>query len=101
MPGDLFIAGLQFMLMLGPGFRPEGAYTHEKQVCILSLAFDFRVSQSTGRSCYPDRKSTRLNSSHRCISYAAFCLQQQRRDRAEGDPAHPCRVALLLPLTAL
>src|ERR1017187_10989582 len=22
----------------------------------------------------PDRKSTRLNSSHRCISYAAFCL---------------------------
>src|SRR5437762_13960906 len=22
---------------------------------------------------YPDRKSTRLNSSHRCISYAVFC----------------------------
>src|SRR5437762_5946853 len=22
----------------------------------------------------PDRKSTRLNSSHRCISYAVFCL---------------------------
>src|SRR5437762_11475424 len=24
-----------------------------------------------------DRKSTRLNSSHRCISYAAFCLKNQ------------------------
>src|ERR1017187_7965123 len=30
-----------------------------------------------------DRKSTRLNSSHRCISYAVFCLKKtgQARDR--------------------
>src|SRR5437762_10544235 len=26
-----------------------------------------------------DRKSTRLNSSHRCISYAVFCLKNKRR----------------------
>src|SRR5437879_8681178 len=26
-----------------------------------------------------DRKSTRLNSSHRCISYAVFCLKKQKR----------------------
>src|ERR1017187_3074336 len=26
-------------------------------------------------SCTTDRKSTRLNSSHRCISYAVFCLK--------------------------
>src|SRR5437879_1344506 len=25
-----------------------------------------------------DRKSTRLNSSHRCISYAVFCLKKQK-----------------------
>src|SRR5437762_8997113 len=25
--------------------------------------------------CHLDRKSTRLNSSHRCISYAVFCLK--------------------------
>src|SRR5437879_10777800 len=25
-----------------------------------------------------DRKSTRLNSSHRCISYAVFCLKQKK-----------------------
>src|ERR1017187_10699048 len=31
--------------------------------------------QERGHSCPPDRKSTRLNSSHRCISYAVFCLK--------------------------
>src|SRR5437762_9097530 len=34
-----------------------------------------------------DRKSTRLNSSHRCISYAVFCLKKKiesRRHTAEG-----------------
>src|SRR5437764_9894443 len=28
-----------------------------------------------------DRKSTRLNSSHRCISYAVFCLKKKKRKR--------------------
>src|ERR1017187_1278135 len=27
---------------------------------------------------WEDRKSTRLNSSHRCISYAVFCLKKKR-----------------------
>src|SRR2546430_829276 len=35
----------------------------------------------------PDRKSTRLNSSHSQISYAVFCLKKKKRD-AEHDPAH-------------
>src|SRR5436189_1917471 len=28
-----------------------------------------------------DRKSTRLNSSHRCISYAVFCLKKKKHIR--------------------
>src|SRR5437879_9959725 len=28
-----------------------------------------------------DRKSTRLNSSHRCISYAVFCLKKKKKIR--------------------
>src|SRR5437763_11403490 len=28
-----------------------------------------------------DRKSTRLNSSHRCISYAVFCLKKKNKKR--------------------
>src|SRR5437762_6157662 len=28
-----------------------------------------------------DRKSTRLNSSHRCISYAVFCLKKKKHQK--------------------
>src|SRR5437764_4932297 len=38
------------------------------------------VLESNARSGDPvivDRKSTRLNSSHRCISYAVFCLKKK------------------------
>src|SRR5437879_11591036 len=30
------------------------------------------------RAQLQDRKSTRLNSSHRCISYAVFCLKKKK-----------------------
>src|SRR5437867_5250139 len=36
-----------------------------------------------------DRKSTRLNSSHRTISYAVFCLKKKKNDRRVGIPAPP------------
>src|SRR5436189_4884992 len=32
---------------------------------------------ATGPGSTRDRKSTRLNSSHRCISYAVFCLKKK------------------------
>src|SRR5437762_7098387 len=32
----------------------------------------------TARMSAVDRKSTRLNSSHRCISYAVFCLKKKK-----------------------
>src|SRR5699024_11634609 len=32
----------------------------------------------------PDRKSTRLNSSHVSISYAVFCLKKQTGEQAQG-----------------
>src|SRR5437762_3712391 len=35
-----------------------------------------------------DRKSTRLNSSHRCISYAVFCLKKKKK-KAPGDHVDP------------
>src|ERR1039458_709151 len=45
---------------------------------------------SVSFSCWPDRKSTRLNSSHLGISYAVFCLKKQHRTRktryGPGDP---------------
>src|SRR5437879_10583211 len=39
-------------------------------------AFDRLSLYGETLSCQPDRKSTRLNSSHRCISYAVFCLKK-------------------------
>src|SRR5437762_11340546 len=35
-----------------------------------------------------DRKSTRLNSSHRCISYAVFCLKKKTTNNDLSLPLH-------------
>src|SRR5258708_20729468 len=42
----------------------------------------------------PDRKSTRLNSSHQIISYAVFCLKKKKNNTcstiaANGPSTHP------------
>src|SRR5206468_11049234 len=36
-------------------------------------------SSTAGVACNPDRKSTRLNSSHDQISYAVFCLKKKKQ----------------------
>src|SRR5437762_9093235 len=44
---------------------------------------------------FRDRKSTRLNSSHRCISYAVFCLkkktQRSTSHRTQSSPTSNAR----------
>src|SRR5499425_3712336 len=40
----------------------------------------------TPRRGDPDRKSTRLNSSHRCISYAVFCLKKKKKTNTYKTP---------------
>src|SRR5437764_15051963 len=43
------------------------------------------TSRSRGRRTRSrDRKSTRLNSSHRCISYAVFCLKKKKNKTING-----------------
>src|SRR5438132_10425333 len=42
-----------------------------------------RAETATRPSCPPDRKSTRLNSSHTVISYAVFCLKK-KNNTVEG-----------------
>src|SRR5436189_4827676 len=37
------------------------------------------VTGVAGSGKSSDRKSTRLNSSHRCISYAVFCLKKKKK----------------------
>src|SRR5437879_10963292 len=47
------------------------------------FSFEFRFAPITSaRHAWfsaIDRKSTRLNSSHRCISYAVFCLKKKNK----------------------
>src|SRR5438105_10090258 len=42
----------------------------------LGLAVDGHAA--TAATAHPDRKSTRLNSSHEWISYAVFCLKNKK-----------------------
>src|SRR5437762_7921753 len=41
--------------------------------------------RSSGTARRGDRKSTRLNSSHRCISYAVFCLKKKKKKDARTE----------------
>src|SRR5205809_4863240 len=46
-----------------------------------------RPVRSTGRridASRPDRKSTRLNSSHGYISYAVFCLKKKKKEMSQS-----------------
>src|SRR5262245_14396966 len=57
-----------------------------------ALSYDIAALSATERQCqmyppfyalsgpFPDRKSTRLNSSHLGISYAVFCLKKKKKN---------------------
>src|SRR5688500_19464411 len=66
-----------------------------------------RVWRARRRGQPPDRKSTRLNSSHLVISYAVFCLKKKNRmhrvavdqeqineDSLSGGARHECRALM-------
>src|SRR5437762_9398254 len=57
-------SGILFGAFGGPGPRGFAAYLH------LPMMDGYLVGLAQ------DRKSTRLNSSHRCNSYAVFCLKK-------------------------
>src|SRR5437879_10831816 len=54
-------------------------------ICQLSGSSRRPLSRSCAQICAErrglDRKSTRLNSSHRCISYAVFCLKKKKKKK--------------------
>src|SRR5437763_11426745 len=50
----------------------------------LNVAIHFVKRRARDVQCSEDRKSTRLNSSHRCISYAVFCLKKKKKTRNDG-----------------
>src|SRR5437763_10049498 len=50
-----------------------------------ALMVDFGQLPERERNFMRDRKSTRLNSSHRCISYAVFCLKKKKKKKIKTN----------------
>src|SRR5437763_7955244 len=69
------------------------------------LRFRNRKAQSSrkhrkvlARFEWSDRKSTRLNSSHRCISYAVFCLKKKKKLLHQLEKQTPEKVSGTTPV---
>src|SRR5438105_7097247 len=45
----------------------------------------FEIYYDEFRKMFPDRKSTRLNSSHEWISYAVFCLKKKKKNITKNN----------------
>src|SRR5437879_693051 len=58
----------------------EGAYLLRTNLQADSAAelWTKYIQLTEAETAFRDRKSTRLNSSHRCISYAVFCLKKKK-----------------------
>src|SRR5436189_5906034 len=69
---------LPIWMIIVPGFsRVSDAFGYGE-----SRVIDSNRSAEAVQACATrtrDRKSTRLNSSHRCISYAVFCLKKKKK----------------------
>src|SRR5207249_11043611 len=62
-------------LTLGPSFNRWSSARFSSRDH--RTAWDSRPASA----CWPDRKSTRLNSSHVSISYAVFCLKKKKKKK--------------------
>src|SRR5437763_7301820 len=76
-PHDIF----SFKMILQPPSSTLFPYTTLFRSFSIPSVSDAPESRTTLSESEPivgrDRKSTRLNSSHRCISYAVFCLKKK------------------------
>src|SRR5437879_8561929 len=88
-PTEIYTLSLHDAL---PIYETTGLWPARRQLLEVRLSSPLPDLSSNWRR---DRKSTRLNSSHRCISYAVFCLKKKNTDQArpristERRPAHP------------
>src|SRR2546422_4378108 len=73
-------------------FRSPLKAEHEELADLLSELHGITIvsgrapRRAAGR--WPDRKSTRLNSSHGYISYAVFCLKKKKNTTNKASCAH-------------
>src|SRR2546430_7588811 len=77
---DLTVTGVQTCAL--PIFDDAGSL-----VIPIVKAPHSRAFSNTRLMSSPDRKSTRLNSSHSQISYAVFCFKKKRTGRRSSTPS--------------
>src|SRR5690349_23877850 len=71
---EIYTLSLHDALPISPTLAPTA----------LSISLEIRGRRVVGPSQLPDRKSTRLNSSHVESSYAVFCLKKKNEHTSEG-----------------
>ena len=64
---------------------PEGFYVPAQFIELAEQAKFADQIQLQRINKWPDRKSTRLNSSHGYISYAVFCLKKKKQKKKEKE----------------
>src|SRR5438132_7390381 len=64
------------------------------QACAFSMSAAELETSRFGCRAGPDRKSTRLNSSHTVISYAVFCLKKKKNYTDHGGSISPSSVEI-------
>src|SRR3712207_7129031 len=79
---------------------PRGSPVERGVIGLQARRLRGRRSPRVGLPCRgPDRKSTRLNSSHANISYAVFCLKKKKYTSILHSLSHVVTLLLLLIVT--
>src|SRR5437867_8753042 len=75
------------VLMMVENFFPADARVRNEAFTLSEKGYKVSVIALRGQ----DRKSTRLNSSHRTISYAVFCLKKKKKQSWHADNRNSAR----------
>src|SRR5437763_15870933 len=76
-PTEIYTLSLHDALPIFEKRSRHAAVADAKEVAAAAVA----TATPADEPISTDRKSTRLNSSHRCISYAVFCLKKKKKYR--------------------
>src|SRR3989449_11206855 len=71
-----------------PGDLPRVREQIVQHLAQRPVAAPLRLGPRTHAVWIPDRKSTRLNSSHGYISYAVFCLKKKKKKESDARDQH-------------
>src|SRR2546427_8011622 len=82
-------------------FRSERQSTHTPEGGVLTREVNLLEGEADCFNMFPDRKSTRLNSSHSQISYAVFCLKKKKKKASAGNELSTHSVRCIVRSTAL